>query len=109
MLGGADRAGQLIALRAGNFGHQLFVDGEAPKGPPVIISGLIGHRPKPGPVPFGPPGLEAAFWLALIGCRFPRVTDAVLARLHDILHLRPRQHAAPHVGPDRPEGVADGR
>ena len=99
MLGGADGGGQLIALGAGGFAHQLFREGEAPKGPPVLLSGLIGHRTRPGPVPFGPPGLEAAFWLALVGSAFPRVTDAVLARLHDILHLRPGQHASPHAGP----------
>ena len=102
MLGGPDRDGQLIRLDAGLFAHQLFVDGEAPRGPPVVLSGLIGHRVTPGPLPFGPPGLVSTFWLALIGCRFPRVSDAVLARLHDILHLRPRQLASPHLGPPAP-------
>lgn len=87
---------RIITLEPGEFSHQIFFEGAAPAGPSSVQRGHIGQRPRPMAVPFGPEGREAAFWLALTGCRFERPSRGFLERLHSILYLRPQVFAVPH-------------
>jgi|GEM_PF-2807600 len=99
--GDEDAAAQLISLNPGVFSHQIFYEGAAPTGGPLIMEAHIGHGTKSKVVPFGPSDRAAAFWLALIGCRYDHVSRGFLERMHSILYLRPVVFAVPYT-PDTP-------
>jgi len=88
--------GVLIHLLPDAFSHLAFSEGQAPPGAPSIAEGTLWFGPKPQPLPFGDPARQTCFRLVLTGCRFPRVAEAFLARLQQILYLRPEVVAAPH-------------
>jgi hypothetical protein len=95
---GAGDETRIVSLEPGEFAHQIFHEGAAPGGGPSVLRGHIGQRPRPMALPFGQEGREAAFWLALIGCRFDKPSRGFLERLHSILYLRPQVFAVPHDG-----------
>lgn len=85
-----------IELLPDVFCHLAFTDeGSAPAGPPCIAEGYLWFGPKPMKLPFGP-ARESCFRLELVGVRYPRVSEAFLARLHSILYLKGEQHPEPH-------------
>lgn len=86
----------VVELLPDVFVHLAFFDdGGAPPGPPAIAEALLWSGVKPAPLPFGPKR-EACFRLELVGVRFPRVSDAFLARLNSILYLKAELVAVPH-------------
>lgn len=87
---------RLISLAAGVFAHQIFYEGAAPVGDGAVKTAHIGTRSKPAGLPFGPADRQAAFWLALVGCRFDTPSRGFLERIHSILYLRPVVHVTPH-------------
>jgi hypothetical protein len=85
-----------IELLPDVFSHLAFTDeGSAPTGPPCIAEGYLWFGPKPMKLPFGP-ARESCFRLDLVGVRYPRVSDAFVARLNSMLYLRAEVHAVPH-------------
>lgn len=85
-----------IELLPDVFSHLAFTDeGSAPSGPPCIAEGYLWFGPKPMKLPFGPER-ESCFRLDLVGVRYPRVSDAFIARLNSMLYLRAEVHAVPH-------------
>lgn len=85
-----------IELLPDVFVHLAFTDeGGAPPGPPCIAEAYLWFGPKPAKLPFGPPR-ESCFRLELVGVRYPRVSDAFVARLNSILYLRAEVHPVPH-------------
>ncbi len=95
--GGGDET-RIVSLEPGEFSHQIFFEGAAPAGGPAVLRGHIGQRPRPMALPFGQESREAAFWLALVGCRFDKPSRGFLERMHSILYLRPQVFAVPHGG-----------
>ena len=88
--------GVRIDLLPDAFSHLAFTEGQAPPGPPSIAEGTLWFGPKPLALAFGDPTRRTSFRLDLVGCRFPRLADAFLARLQQILYLRPEVIASPH-------------
>ena len=78
------------------FAHLAFTEGAAPSGPPSILEGTLWFSSKPAAVPFGDPTLTSHFRLEIVGARFPLVSAAFVARLHQILYLRPVVISTPH-------------
>lgn len=85
-----------IELLPDVFSHLAFTDeGSSPTGAPCIAEGYLWFGPKPMKLPFGP-ARESCFRLDLVGVRYPRVSDAFVARLNSMLYLRAEVHAVPH-------------
>lgn len=85
-----------IELLPDVFVHLAFTDeGGAPPGAPCIAEASLWFGPKQAPLPFGPTR-ESCFRLELVGVRYPRVSDAFVARLNSILYLRAEVHPVPH-------------
>lgn len=85
-----------IELLPDVFSHLAFTDeGSSPTGAPCIAEGYLWFGPKPMKLPFGPTR-ESCFRLDLVGVRYPRVSDAFVARLNSMLYLRAEVHAVPH-------------
>lgn len=78
------------------FAHLAFTEGAAPSGPPAILEGTLWFSSKASSVPFGDPTRTSHFRLDIVGARFARVSEAFVARLHQILYLRPIVITTPH-------------
>ena len=81
--------GLLLELSPDAFAHQLFFEGAAPTGAPVLIEAWLRTSPSPTPTRFGNPPRETCFALEILGCRFPALSEGMKARIHQILYLRP--------------------
>lgn len=88
--------GAVIELLPDVFSHLAFMEGNAPSGPPSILEGTLWFGNKPAPLPFGDVTRTTCFRIELVGARFDRLADAFLARLHQILHLRPEALVIAH-------------
>lgn len=86
----------LIELLPDAFAHLAFTEGAAPSGPPSLLEGTLWFGPKPGALPFGDGNRKTLFWLELTGTRFARLSDAFVARLQQILYLRPEVLTTAH-------------
>jgi hypothetical protein len=60
------------------------------------LQGTLWFGAKALPLPFGDDKRQAAFRLELVGARFAKLAEAFLARLHQILYLRPPVVACAH-------------
>ena len=88
--------GIALELLPDTFSHLAFAEGAAPPGEPSILEGLLWFGTKPQPLPFGDAERKCCFRLELLGNRYPKPNEAFLARLNQILHLRPEVIAVPH-------------
>ncbi len=79
----------VLELSPDVFAHQLFFEGAAPTGAPVLIEAWLRTSPTPTPARFGTPPRESCFAFELLGCRFPTLSEGMKARIHQILYLRP--------------------
>lgn len=85
-----------IELGPDAFAHLAFTEGVAPTGAPAMLEGTLWFGPKPTALPFGDAARTSLFWLKLKGCRYARVSAQFVARLQQILYLRPEVLTAPH-------------
>lgn len=97
--------GTAVELLPDVFSHLAFTEGAAPPGAPSVLEGTLWFASKPAPLPFGDPTRSACLRIELVGARYPRVVEGFLARLHQILHLRPEVVRSPH-DPSRLRGKA---
>jgi hypothetical protein len=88
--------GTRVELLPDVFSHLAFVEGAAPPGPPSVLEGTLWFSAKPAPLPYGDPARMSCFRIELVGLRYARPSEAFLARLHQILHLRPEVVATSH-------------
>jgi len=88
--------GTTVELLPDVFSHLAFTEGAAPPGAPSVLEGTLWFANKPAPLPFGDAARTSCFRVDLVGARYPRLVEAFVARLHQILHLRPEVLAAPH-------------
>lgn len=89
--------GTTIDLLPDVFSHLAFTEGAAPSGAPSVLEGRVWFGSKPAPLPFSdPPGRTSFLRIELFGARFARLSEAFLARIHQILYLRPEALATEH-------------
>lgn len=97
--------GTTIELLPDVFSHLAFMEGQAPQGLPSVLEGTVWFGPKAVALPYGDGTRMAAFRLELVGARFSRLAEAFVARMHQILYLRPEVLSAAH-DPARLRGPA---
>ncbi len=85
-----------IELLPDAFAHLAFTEGKAPTGAPALLEGTLWFGPKPTPLPFADTSRKSLFRLEITGARYPSVCDAFVARIQQILFLRPEVLTAPH-------------
>jgi|GEM_PF-4971486 len=85
-----------IELLPDAFAHLAFTEGIAPTGAPALLEGTLWFGPKAAPLPFADNARLSHFRLELVGCRYGRVSDQFVARLQQILYLRPQALSTAH-------------
>jgi len=83
-----------------SFAHHVFVEGDATPEVAAFEEAVMRFGPAPTGTPYGDDlGRPIHFYFELVAARFPAVSDDFLARLQQILYLRPRCVSRPHTPP----------
>jgi len=85
-----------IELLPDAFAYLVFTEGMAPAGLPAMLEGTLWFGPKAVALPFPDPTRHTLFRLEIVGCRFARVAEAFMARVHQILLLKPEVLTTAH-------------
>ena len=85
-----------IELLPDAFAHLAFTEGKAPGGAPALLEATLWFGPQATALPFADASRKSLFRLEISGARYPRICDAFVARIQQILYLRPEVLTAPH-------------
>lgn len=94
----ADDAWTELVLQSDIASHMIFEEGPAPEPQPTFLEAVIGWGRAGRTVDYGDPGAEVGFLLEFRGCLFEWPSDDLLARLHQMLYLRPEAFRREHEG-----------